>query len=248
MGLDTGSERRTPRGLAALLAIYAGRDQQPVRYRPSSWRLALDGVPGDPAELLSSPDFSAETACERFQPKGDRDVTRADVVRACAGMRLDIDADVIRAFVLVMAWGSGTTNGRSLRNTAKALGDVASAASVLRESVHQFRSAEDFRDALDAYQSFKLPGVRESFFSKWFAFAGRNPERDWQPIILDSRVRSTLNKTLGVRLNQLAERRNDPYRYIAYLKAMHDWAGDSEGAVSAERLEWIGSAAGTGDI
>jgi hypothetical protein len=154
-------------------------------------------------------------------------------------MRLDVDADVIRAFVLVMAWGSGTTNGRSLRNTAKALGDVASAARALRESVHQLRSAEDIRDALDAYQSFRLPGVREAFSSKWFAFAWCNPERDWQPLILDSRVRSTLNKTLGVRLNQLAERRNDPYRYIAYLKAMHDWARDSEGAVSAERLEWI---------
>jgi hypothetical protein len=154
-------------------------------------------------------------------------------------MRLDDDVEVIQAFVLVMAWGSGTTNNRSLRNTRKSLSDLGKAASVLRESASHLRSAGEFHDVIDIHRGFHLPGVGEAFFTKWFAFAGRSPGREWQPLILDSRVRATLNTTLGVRLNQLAPRRNDPYRYVAYLAAMRDWAAQSKGSMTPERLEWI---------
>ena len=228
-----------PSNLSPLLKAYETREQGPVRFRPSSWQAALHDVSESPASLLVDPDFTAETSCERFRPKGDRDVTRETVVRACEQMRLDADTEVIKAFVLVMAWGSGTTNSRSLGNTRRALQDVVRASSVLRESAHGLREAKELHDVLGVYQAFSLPGVGEAFFTKWFAFAGRSPGREWQPLILDRRVRATLNLTLGVWLNHLADRRNDSYRYIAYVKALHEWAADRGDAVSAERMEWI---------
>jgi hypothetical protein len=228
-----------PTNLSALLSAYQNCEQGPVRYRPSSWNAALCGVSRSPTTLLADTAFTVETSCERFRPKGDRDVTRDGVVRACKQMRLDDDVEVIRAFVLVMAWGSGTTNNRSLRNTATALADAGHAATVLRESASQLRSVGEFHDVIDIHRGFHLPGVGEPFFTKWFAFAGRSPGRDWQPLILDSRVRATLNTTLGVRLNQLAPRRNDPYRYVAYLEAIHEWSAQSQGPMTPERLEWI---------
>ena len=228
--------------LSPLLSAYRNCVQGPVRYRPSSWDAALREVSGTPTKLLIEHTFTTETSRERFRPRGDRDVTREGVVRACEQMRLDNDVEVIRAFVLVMAWGSGTTNNRSLRNTTKALADAGHAATVLRESAGQLRAAGEFDDVIDIHRGFHLPGVGEPFFTKWFAFAGRSPGRDWQPLILDSRVRATLNTTLGVRLNQLAARRNDPYRYVAYLEAVHEWsaeATESIDSMTADRLEWI---------
>jgi hypothetical protein len=84
--------------------------------------------------------------------------------------------------------------------------------------------------------------VRQAFFTKWFAFAGRVPNRAWQPLILDSRVYATLNDTLMISTTSLAGSRNKAARYRAYVGALHAWARDlsADGrTVTAERLEWV---------
>lgn len=128
------------------------------------------------------------------------------VADVCSTTQFDDDESVVAAFVLVMAWGSGTSNPRSLRNTRSALSDATRAATALRDSASALKAATEIETAqlAQVHRGFSLPGIQEAFFTKWFRFAGVNPERSWQPLILDSRVRATLNKTLDVWLNNLA--------------------------------------------
>nr|WP_147315549.1 hypothetical protein [Asanoa ferruginea] len=142
-----------------------------------------------------------------------------------------------RAFVLIMAWGSGTSNTRSYRHVPRALA-APHCATRLVDTAATCRQG----DLTAAYEAFSLPGVRRSFFTKWFAFAGRANDRDWQPLILDDRVLRTLNRTLATSTKTLASDRRWSRRYTAYVEQMHAWSNDlrrEDISCSAERLEWI---------
>ncbi|RIU26217.1 hypothetical protein [Mycobacteroides abscessus] len=230
-----------PPTLIALAEHYSGSAPSSVRFRLPSWKSALAEVPGEPTRLLSDPLVTTDSTADTRRAVGDRAVTREAVINACSAMDLTDDNAVIAAFVLVMAWGSGTSNSRSLRNTRKALVDVSAAASVLRQSATALRAAEQITDPViaDTHRQFVLPGIGEAFFTKWFAFAGYVPGRQWQPLILDSRVRRTLHDTLDTWLNQLTDIHRDPERYIAYLTAMHQWAAELPQPITATQLEWI---------
>lgn len=227
--------------LPVLVERYRTRTPSAVRFRLPSWKAALAEVPGDPTRLLSDPSMTTDSTADMHRAVGDRVVTREAVINACSAMDLADDHAVVAAFVLVMAWGSGTSNSRSLRNTRRALVDVSAAASVLRESAAALRAVEQVTDPIiaDTHRQFVLPGIGEAFFTKWFAFAGYVTGRQWQPLILDSRVRRTLHHTLDTWLNQLTDVHRDPERYIAYLTAMHRWAAELPQPVSATQLEWI---------
>jgi hypothetical protein len=236
------SQRFTvPALLPALVDVYSARNPEPVRFRTPSWDLALADVAGEPTRLLSDTTITSEPTNQRHRSTGDRIVAPEAVAEVCRTIDLSDNGAVVAAFVLVMAWGSGTSNSRSLRYTRSALQDVKAAASVLCESASAVRAVAeiDSDDLAAIHRRFSLPGVREPFFTKWFSFAGANLERAWQPLILDSRVRKTLNRTLDVWLNDLTTKRNDPYRYIAYLTAMHAWADELPQKTTASRLEWI---------
>lgn len=230
-----------PARLPALVHLYADRVAAPVRLRVPSWEAALAGIPGQPSRLLSDPEVTTESSNERFRSLGDRVVTREAVNNACTSLDLADDEALIAAFVLVMAWGSGTSNSRSLRNTRKALADIRAAAATLRGSAAALRTLEQVDDPeiANIHRGFRLPGVGEAFYSKWFAFGGFVADRDWQPLILDSRVRNTLHATLDVWLNQLTDTHRDPERYVAYLGAMHHWAASLPQPMTATQLEWI---------
>jgi hypothetical protein len=230
-----------PPALPALVECYAVQKPEPVRFRIPSWEAALADVSGKPTRLLSDSTITAESVYERYRSLGDRVVTSDAVANVCSKIDLADDESVVAAFVLVMVWGSGTTNSRSLRNTHSALKNVKDAADILRDSALALRAATEIDSAelATAHRSFSLPGLREPFFTKWFSFAGVNPKRPWQPLILDSRVRATLHTTLDVWLNNLARERNGAYRYIAYLTALHTWAEELPEPVTASRLEWI---------
>ena len=230
-----------PAALPALVQRYAGEIPGPVRFRNPSWESTLADVAGRPTRLLSDPAITNESSNERYRSMGDRVVTPEGVAEVCSHVDLCDDESVVAAFVLVMAWGSGTSNSRSLRNTRSALQDVNAAARVLRDSALALRAVTEIDSAglAAVHRQFSLPGVQEPFFTKWFSFAGVDPERRWQPLILDSRVRATLNTTLDVWLNNLTTKRNDPHRYVAYLTAMHVWAEQLPQPTTASRLEWI---------
>jgi hypothetical protein len=155
-----------------------------------------------------------------------------------AGLDLTDVGAVLSAFTLVVAWGSGTTSTRSLRYTPLALDDPLRAAHQLADAVERLRND----DLAGAYDGFRLPGVGPSFATKWFALAGVREDRDWQPLILDTRVRNAL-EALGVPLVVFAgRRRSRAAAYEAYVRTLHSWAHEvreDNPWCRGRTLEWL---------
>jgi hypothetical protein len=206
-----------PPKLEHLVAKYAGCKQEPVPIQPTTW-------------ARKWPDHPAYTS--RLTPT----VSRDDLKAACTDLDLDDREQVLSAFVLVMAWGGGKS-GRPIMNTQRALADPAAAHNMLRSSAEAVSGTAEQSVLESAHEEWRLPGVRQAFFTKWFAFAGVRQHREWQPLILDARVYASLNKTLEVSTIQLADSHRRKHRYRAYVQALHRWA--EELSVPAERLEWI---------
>lgn len=233
----------TPATLAALVAAYSGDSQGAVRFRPDTWDRKLATAPGATA-LLRSEAYTKPAVQGGAARAGDRCVGRSQILAAAADMDVADLASVLPVFVLTMAWGSGTSATRSLRNTASALADPQRAHTVLAAAAETLRNAEAEPGTLlrQAHRHFRLRGVGEAFFTKWFAFAGHVPDRCWQPLILDSRVRATLRKTLDVDLARATVERRAAARYATYVDLVHQWARDvsqKDLPADAARLEWI---------
>jgi hypothetical protein len=232
-----------PAGLAQLVSCYDGQHQAAVRFRVPSWRQALASCPENVTSLLVDDRYTTACVSEPYCLLGDRTATRARVRSACQAMDLNDPEDVLQCFVLVMAWGSGTTGSRGLRNTARALTDPDAAAKTLAGSARLLREARVAGGALrQAHQEFRLRGVGQSFFTKWFSYVGFAPERAWNPLILDSRVLATLNQTLQIRTQTMAGNRRRAVRYASYVEHLYRWADElttPESPVDGERLEWI---------
>lgn len=150
---------------------------------------------------------------------------------------LDDDSSLLRAFLLVQAWSAGTSGSRTLRHTATAFTHRDLLVGSLRASAERLRFAQGTHALAEAYTSWVCPGVGPSSFTKWFTFAGRSERRGWQPLILDERVYRALNRTLGVRLVDLAGSKSRAARYQAYVEAVHAWS--REVAVAPEHMEWV---------
>ncbi|MFF0371262.1 hypothetical protein [Micromonospora sp. NPDC005087] len=220
-----------PSALPDLVARFEGRRQGPVGYITSSWEDALADWPEERSVLVD------DRWSEPSERLGRRRVTRDHLASLLTSTNPDEPLQLRQAFVMVMVWGSGTSNTRSLRNTPAALAAVR-CADQLRQAAELCRSS----DLVRAYTRFALPGVRRSFFTKWFAFAGVEPGRSWQPLILDDRVLATLNHTFGVTLKDVAGERRWSHRYAAYVHCMHNWSAELQVrgvSCTAERLEWI---------
>lgn len=233
-----------PAVLRDLLDRYAGVEEKPVRLRPSTWQNALIRIP----ESLEATSLLLDRHFTRAVPGSkthDRTVSRDRVRAATAAMNVDDTKEVLRTFVLAMAWASGLTGGRYQANTAKAILEPARAFRVLSDSAKALRHAASFHDgALEqVHRWWSLPGVGQSYASKWWALAGRTEGREWQPLILDDRVYATLNDTLRIGgTAKLAGSRRRADRYRAYVETVHRWAIEYQMAgldVTAERIEFV---------
>jgi hypothetical protein len=151
-----------PPGLNVLVEHYAQLQQEPVRFRVPSWQRALVGTRPAITALLADDRYTTPCDSGQFQQKGDRLAARSQVLAACTGADLDSSEQVLRAFVLVMAWGSGTTGSRSLRNTAHAVKDPVTAHARLATAARTLRATDDQECLRKAYANFDLPGVRQS--------------------------------------------------------------------------------------
>lgn len=233
-----------PPDLPRLVRLYKDKNQAAVRFRVPSWQRALASCSGNVTSLLTDDRYTTPCSSQPYRRLGDRTTTRPNVRAACLAMDLNNQDQVLQTFVLVMAWGSGTTGSRALRNTARALSDPDAAYAVLAGSARRLRAARSLSESLQqAHRDFKLLGVRRAFFTKWFSYAGCVPRREWNPLILDSRVLKTLNRTLHVTTRMMAGRdRKWAVRCAAYVEHLHGWASDltTTGCpVDGERLEWI---------
>ncbi|MGW3017256.1 8-oxoguanine DNA glycosylase OGG fold protein [Streptomyces longwoodensis] len=208
--------------LYELVDRHSGCEQQPVRFRPRTWRPWLE--PHGAAGVLD-----LGVACVNG-PSGDRLISREDLSRLRE--RAGDDPDSLRdLFVAVMIWGSGTTNGRAPRHTEAALSD-ARMTPVLRTTSGAVREG----DLSGAYRHFVLKGVGRSFFTKWFAAVDDRDGTAERGLILDDRVFRSLN-ALGWISWEAAGTRHWPTRYVTYVSSMHEWA--SALGVTADRLEWL---------
>lgn len=221
-----------------LLTAYQGQSESSVRFRPATWVHALAATAG-PHDLTVLLDPSIGAASTRHQ--GDRLLARTDVQAVVdEALVQGDDGSLVRAFLLVQAWGTGTTGNRTLRHTATALAHRPALVKALASAAEALRGASSPDALADAYNAWNSPGVGRSFFTKWFAYAGRTGAREWQPLILDDRVLATLNDTLKVTTHDLAGSRRWPQRYQAYVTTAHRWGSEfPEGPLPAERVEWV---------
>ncbi|MET7456497.1 hypothetical protein ABZT03_32385 [Streptomyces sp. NPDC005574] len=208
--------------LQKLVVRYGDCEQQPVRFRPATWRSWLE--PHGAAHVLD-----VGVGCTTG-PSGDRLISRDDLARLRDHLGDDPD-DLRDLYVAVMLWGCGTTNGRGPRHTQAALSD-ARMPTVLRTTRESVREGDLSR----AYRQFVLKGVGRSFFTKWFAAVDDRDPTCERALILDDRVFRSLN-ALGWSSYEVAGTRHWPTRYATYVSSMHTWAASLD--VPAERLEWL---------
>lgn len=234
-----------PEGLPRLLAHYSGRPQKPVRFRPSTWIRTLADVPAEQGIVQVLDEDRWALADPSEGKPGDRLIDRSQLNEVAAKTSLADDRELLTLFLLVQVWGAGTSGGRTLRHTRTAFGNPEALLQSLRTTARKLRAADTDTSPLEtAYKEWNVGGVGRSFFTKWFAYAGRVDGRAWQPLILDDRVFATLNNTLGAKTSAMAASSNRARRYRAYVEHLHAWAAElatepTTADVDAERLEWV---------
>lgn len=225
-----------PNGLPRLVSLYDGEVAEPeVRFRPATWERKLADVAGAEVPLRALRDDTCTKVSKRVA--GDRVVDRNVVARLSEAVDVGDSDALATAFLLVQVWGAGTSGSRTIGHTRRALTAYEPLLHDLRATATTLRDGADYEALATAHRTWKAEGVGQSFFTKWFSFAGHVAGRSWQPLILDDRVYATLNRTLGVTTRGLAATRSRSAAYEAYVRAMHAWA-PLVGA-DAARLEWI---------
>ncbi|WP_156664725.1 hypothetical protein [Mycobacterium sp. 852002-51057_SCH5723018] len=148
-------------------------------------------------------------------------IHRSDLAKLAAKTDWPNDDQVRKLFVMTMAWGSGTTNGRGPRYTEAALSSVEKPAlRALREARNLLQSS-DIAGAYDCAS--QLDGVGPPFLTKWLWVVGTTVKTPWTPLILDSRVWKGLRQ-LRWDSQRAANSNRWGDRYVAYLKACAAWA------------------------
>jgi len=213
-----------PMVVAAVRAAMAQLELTPdairsVRFIPDTWRRWLGGhVP-------------ARQVIDRHADGGH--LARADLLRY--SQEVD-DADVStmkRLFVATMIWGSGTSNGRGPRNTARALDDER-----LDSTLRSSHALVVQNQCGEAYRTFRVGGVGPPFFTKWFWSASLAHALHPAPLILDSRVWASLEAVCWNSITAAGTRRRAD-RYLAYLHAMDRWSRMMPELGSPEALESV---------
>jgi len=223
-----------PAGLDALVEHYAGKERPAASYDPQAWVEALDGVLAESfvRRALERPDVTTRLAGpDRIA------VDRAGLVAAVAGADFDDDESLLAVWLLVQAWGNSTRAQHGRQNIARAAAHRDQLLTNLRATATILREAHEVASTEDAYRSWAgRIGIKESFFTQWFAVAGIKPGRSWQPLTLDRSVWRTLNNTLGLTVHQIAGTTSQWVLYRTYVEMLHAWGGSGDGA---QRLEWV---------
>jgi len=148
-------------------------------------------------------------------------ICRSDLAVLAANTDWQNDDEVRKLFVMTMAWGSGTTNGRGPRNTDAALSSVEKPALVGLREARRLLGSGDIAGAYNCAR--RLDGVGPAFLTKWLWVVGTTVRTAWSPLILDSRVWGGLSALKwDSRLAANSKRRGK--RYVAYLQACAAWA------------------------
>jgi hypothetical protein len=147
-----------------------------------------------------------------------------------------------RLLVGTLMWGYGPKGGRSYTNANKVL-----KVNTLDRQLEMCTEAICKRDVRSAYRALDgLAGYKSGYFTKYLYFLARDAIWDDEtpkPLILDSRVESTLDfiaKALDVRWDKPLTKRSAVARYLHYCDTARSWAADlglEPGVHGAERIE-----------
>lgn len=221
-----------PPALTHVLRFWEDQEQHPVTFDPNRWASKLQGVLSDDVVRLALENDDTTT----LVGPGRRSVTRQTINRLADAIDLTDDDQILSLWLLVLAWGNGTRSQWGYQNAANALAQPDVLLDNLRQTAAILQAAEDTGELAAAYSAWRQGFyVSESFFSKWFAFAGRQAGRSWQPLILDENVWNTLNDTLELTVSDLAGTKNSAAKYQTYVEAVHEWAGSPD---RAQQIEW----------
>lgn len=224
---------RRPADLERLVDHYRDRAPGAEQYNPDVWVAALARVADERLVrgALEHPAWTTALGTSRNA------TDRTRVAAAVRSVDFGDDDELLSAWLLVQAWGNGLRSHHGRRNTAAALSHRDQLLANLRTTASILRESPGTESTAAAYRAWRTGiGINESFFTKWFAFAGVRPGRVWQPLILDRRVWRTLNKTLALRMSEAAGTTSQWVVYRTYVETVHDWAGDPD---VAQRLEWV---------
>src|SRR5690606_33682156 len=169
------------------------------RLRPPNWERTLDS---EHSALTVQPDNSYYA--KEASHHSDRNTEREHVKALEDSADLDDENSLLRAFLMVQAWGAGTTGSRTILHTKSAFADRKNLLDSLRSTTELLRGSDDSDALAEAHTRWHCAGVGQAFFTKWFTFAGVRDGRDWQPLILDARVLRSLNRTVVVTPQELA--------------------------------------------
>ncbi len=201
-------------------AIAGSADKQSVKFVESTWRSWLSRAHVEPA-----------VTDRVFRAIGTDAVTRPQIRRLAE----DAETADLRLALLIAAlvWGRGKKNGRMRDSIIKTLTHDD------RDRVLE-RTAELAQDdnIPAAYRAWTLPGLRQPFFTKWlWAATSLAPEKCC--LVLDRRVRRSLEALRWSSLEAAGNRRNWDVRYAAYVEDMHICADKLGEGVTAEDVEYI---------
>lgn len=152
-------------------------------------------------------------------------IHRSDLAKLAAKTDWQSDDEVRKLFVMTMAWGSGTTNGRGPRYTEAALSSAEKPALAALREARRLLQAGDTAGAYDCAS--RLDGVGPPFLTKWLWVVGTTVKTPWTPLVLDSRVWVGLRE-LKWDSQQAADSTRWGDRYVAYLKACAAWASQHQ--------------------
>lgn len=211
-----------------------------VTVRTPTWRRwlttkHLEGYPDLPADVRQIADELLKDH-DIFVPESnalDSYIGRESLVGLSQTAKgTDTDEARIRLWIATMMWGSGKTNSRGLWNTRKSLAD-----SALREFLQESsqRVAIPEPEAYNVNPGTGKPdvihGVLLPFRSKWFWSASLASDNLLRPLILDSRVRATLNA--------FSPKWGDRILYSDYIRLMHRTAQSIDASLDGESIEHL---------
>lgn len=184
------------------------------------WRTRVDDLAVDMAQDVL---VGVDEALVRIVAAGEK-VDRALLVELSAD--LNRASDLVRCWFAVMAWGAGSRNRARLRQWTRALRSEAmvealtSSCSLLRANRHE-----------EAYRALRLPGVGQSYLTKWlWAIGLTRPSLHPRPYVLDRRIWQSL------RLMQWTPAgRNEAERWIDYCRTLDRWGE----ALTADHAGWV---------
>ena len=236
---ESGSDDLILKSLDSPQPLKRGVDLNPDSWRP--W--IVDGKQQKSNEMSPlAPDIARSSQAVLELTSCSNKLSRNNLVDLATHARSSVDQseDLIALWVATMMWGSGTTYRRGPWRTSQGLRfpQLHECLQTTRQLVVDGNLKSAF--AALSYGPLKIPGCGEAFFTKWlWAASLTETEPPIRPLILDARVKASINKATGP-TNWVTGADG----YLSYCQTLDDVAHrltDSTklDGITSEKVEWL---------